>query len=251
MQESFELQAEQTRKAARSGDLDALEAAFHDIEKFAASDPDTYVRLVRIACDEAQSRVFADRDRARAVVQTAAVQAIDKAGDRMLDVQLQLLVTCLRLQQPPRYAWSNEWPLLRRNSATQWFNVWAKLNKSIDPRWSLNDPKRGIKPYYPPPNVPFDSGMNPDDIQDPTIREAYKAHQKKNQDLMEENKQQILSRKLKQEYQEKFKNYVACLYSVPPLDDQELNAFLKALGDAPMEMAVMGLVHNPQVACVE
>ena len=251
MIEPFELHAEKVRNAARSGDVHALEAALQDIGKFAKSAPEMYIRLVRIACDEAQSRIYPEPDRAKAAVQTAAANAIETAGDRMLDVQIHLLVTCLRVQRPPRYAWSNEWPGLRRNSAVQWFNVWGKLNRAIDPGWRLNDPNRGIKPYYPPPNVPFDSGMSPDDIQDPKIREAYKAHQKKNQELTEENKRQMALRKVKEEYQDKFKSYIACLYSVPPLEDQELTGFLKDLNDPTMESSVLGVVHNPRAACTE
>lgn len=245
MQSQYEQHVNQIRAASASGNLRALEATVADIEKtWAPSDPVSLVQLLRMACDEAHSHVFSDQLQARIAVKKWAETAVTKADKRQMDVQLHLLNSYLRIDDQGASARGSKWTEVRSASAAQWFKAWQDLEESIDPDWILNDPKLAIKPYVPPSNVPFDSGMSPDAMSDPKIREEYKAHLKRNQELTELNKQQQLLRRVQREYAQMFQDYIVSIYSTPPFDIEELKKLSAGLKDEPMRNRILQAVQE-------
>jgi hypothetical protein len=160
---------------------------------------------------------------------------------------MHLLRCCLKSEVPPngkRQVDNAAWQEERRRSAMLWVGVWRALEASIDPNWSLHDPKLEINPYIAPTGVPFRGGMDPNDIQDPRVREEYRAHIVKNRRLTEWNKQQQTARKLIQEYRNDVEAYLVSLCTAPPANTTELQRLLATLKDEEMRTRILGTVER-------
>jgi len=244
VQNQYDLYLAKIQQGSSSGDLNLVEATVFDADRtFGPSEPAALVRVLRAACDEVNSHRFTDQHRAQSLVEQWAVAAIRKANKAQIDVQIHLLTSFLRIRGSTKDMTPSNWAQKRQQSAELWFGVWRKLEEFIDPSWSLNDPKYAIKPYVPPAHVQFDSGMSPEDIQDPKIRREYEAHLLKNHELMEFNKGQLLGRKLKQEYSQTFEDYIVSLYSAQPFDPEGLGRFLVGLKDKDMKERILQSVR--------
>jgi hypothetical protein len=133
-----------------------------------------------------------------------------------------------------RYDKPNDFDLakIRRSDLERHLHCWKHLKDSLDPNW---DPEK--RPPSPKlvsmmliGKVPVViSGMSPDGIKDPVLREEYrKALDEANRKVMEFSNQSTLHRTI-QIYPKVTENYIIALYSIPPYNIDELK---ELLGDA-------------------
>jgi hypothetical protein len=243
MQDERERDLNQIRSACASNDLDKLKKATAEIARKARQSKDpAYVDHLRTACDAVSQCNLPDVETTRAMITELARLALQKADQTQLDTQLYLLTTYLRAALTPARLAKPEWPEQRKDSAALWLDVWRRVEGSIDPNWDPNDPKFAVKPFVPPPEIPFKSGMRPEDVKDPKARADYEAHIKKNAEITARNNEQRKLRKLKQEYFPQVVDYVAALYSAPPFRAEELRGLLAPLGGSDLNRAILAKV---------
>jgi hypothetical protein len=246
MDNNYEYDLNQIRIAVRSKDIDAVRETLVEIDqKWAQSDPISYVNLLRAACDEIRSQQFDGNVQAQSLLTKLATLAVEKADETQADVQLHLLVTCLRLHDRIAKLKPSEQPLERRASAALWLETWQKVEQLIDPEWDLNDPKNEVKPYGPPAGVVFPpGGAPPEAVKDPAIRAEYAAHLKKMEQISAKNKQQRMLRKVRTEYAGQVVDYITNLYSMPPFNIEELREQLAGLKYDDMRERILSAVSE-------
>ena len=208
-------------------------------KRFTESNLYSYINLLRAACDEIASCEFGDKTRARLLLKRYATLVLNKADNTQIDVQVHILTSYLRLEPKLISLLKSDFPVERGLSANLWLGVWNKVETMIDKGWSLNDPENEVRPFSPPPEIFFMSGMNPDDVNDPTVRAEYEKHLKKNKATSEKNKLQVKLRKIKTEYSQQVEGYIVNIYSTPPLNDQELREKLTHFKDGGMKTRIL------------
>ena len=120
----------------------------------------------------------------------------------------------------------NDWAAKRRGEVESWMVVWDRMEAAIAPDWDPNDlPMINVSP---PDGVSGNSGMSPDAIKDPALREEYKQAIEANNRKSKYYGEQYELRKLKKRFSESLVSYFTGTYSIAPYNDEELEAFLTA-----------------------
>jgi hypothetical protein len=245
MNETNQPYLEDVGRFCRENDIHGLEQmADALIEKASHETGQVPVSMVNALCAEiARSSFSNDSDeRKRFVVRRLASMALQKTDPSDVRSRLSILDGYLRVDAANRSFITNDWPSMRRLSAQQWLATWNDLEHEIDDKWALEAPKNSVRPYIPPGNIPFVSGMSPDGIKDPQIRAEYEAHLEKNRVISERNRRQQELRKLKAKYAPVVEAYLVGLYSESPTNRQELNELVTNVADETLRKHIQDAV---------
>lgn len=249
-QKEYERDLDQLKATCEASDLDIIEKTLDTLDrKWVQSNELLYVQLLRAACDEIAARGLRTTERGRRLVERLASQALGKADESQIDVQLHLLLSYLRLDDKLSQLGAGQRAQARKASAELWVSVWRRLESLTDPNWDPNDPRNAVVPYIPPPGVIFPpSGAPAEAVPDPKIRAEYEAHLKKNERIARGNYQQRMLRRLKQDYSGSVEEYLITIYSIPPPDREELKSCLVVIKDNAMRQKILSTVkenHKP------
>ena len=229
----------------KTRDLRGLEMLAKDVHaKRLDAGPECYGRVMVRLVQTLGSSSFGD-DRQYALEREFAVTAL---SDARLPVEVesdlvQHVWTPLRSMRRPL---GDKWSKQRVEEMTLWFHVWKRVVNAIDPQWDVA--KDAPKPIAFMEGVPA-IGMSPDQVQDPVLRERYKAA------IAEHNKQQqkwnaqIEARKREKSFSPIAERYIVRVYSTPPFNNEELSGYLdKHIGDAAIKQRILEQVRSNQDA---
>lgn len=236
---------EEVKRLCRENNIQGLEQMVDSLVEASANKArDVSGSLLSVLCVEiARSTVSSDSDeRKRLLVRRLASVALQETDSSDLFSRLGILDKCLRVDAANRGSITNDWPSMRRLSAQQWLTTWSDLEHEIDDKWALDAPENSIRPYIPPGNIPFVSGMSPEGIKDPDIRTEYEAHLEKNCAISERNRRQQELRKLKTKYEPVIEAYIVRLYSERPPDQKELHELLTNVADEALRKRIQDAV---------
>ena len=236
---------EEVKRLCRENNIQGLEQMVDSLVEASANKArDVSGSLLSVLCVEiARSTVSSDSDeRKRLLVRRLASVALQETDSSDLFSRLGILDKCLRVDAANRGSITNDWPSMRRLSAQQWLTTWSDLEHEIDDKWALDAPENSIRPYIPPGNIPFVSGMSPEGIKDPDIRTEYEAHLEKNCAISERNRRQQELRKLKTKYEPVIEAYIVRLYSERPPDRKELDELLTNVADEALRKRIQDAV---------
>jgi len=184
----------------------------------------------------------------RALSRAYARTALARGDQLSLDNQTVLVEFLLNARDESEDAARDTMPN-RSDDAVLALQVWKRLKDSIDPTFDpVKDTPRTV---MPPAGVPAAVGLSPDSINDPELREKYRA------ELAEERKrgdryvQQMSDRELDRTFSPKVEDGLVRLYSLPPSKLDELKAHLeKFVPDGDARERMMGRVEKNLRAAV-
>jgi hypothetical protein len=118
----------------------------------------------------------------------------------------------------------------RRRKMLLWLRGWEDLEGSIDPDFDPADvPFRNLSP----PGGRYRSGIRPDAIPEPDVREAYEALLERNRRKAEVYGEQTRLRRLRGQFRDRLREVAVRAYGPSPADVEDLTAVLDAAGIEP------------------
>jgi len=119
-----------------------------------------------------------------------------------------------------------EWANTRRTGAEKWFHAWQRSENAIDEDWDPNDiPDLNARLPKGVAGLSF-PGMPPELIKDPVLRAEYEAAIEKHSRKVKLRNEQIKLRNIRKQYSRIIRKYLVETYSIHPLNDDELQAFV-------------------------
>ncbi len=202
-----------------SRDFAALENLFGDVFSKKRK-PNDHFELVKEFCAVLNSVNFKNNRQAEILQRLAVKTVVD--FDNQLPVSLRVqLVRHIQLDHEYRREKLRgaEWATVRRDHLVLWLKAFEQLDKGIDRRFDFED--RPYKNLAPPGNN-YPSGVSPESIKEPEIREQYvkllKANAEKNERYMIQGE----LRSLEKAYLRELELNVVRAYSFEPISVEEI-----------------------------
>jgi hypothetical protein len=241
LQESFQLmQVESDRQLADAltdrKDWTSLDVAVVNLQlrrkslvrqqKWTPQDERSYIALMLYICGRLTS-VQVDRNRTSQMVSKYAADALQKSDNLSAAEEAGFVLMTF---QSFRYEFSRsqagqyneeEWTKYKAQQTQRWLHAAAKLNAAIDKNFDVKNPDNWPSLSVPVPKgsgVGFVSGISPEAIVDPALREKYKAAIKKNAEKSRRLQDQIRLKNLHQLFFPNLINVLIMAYSAPPRD---------------------------------
>lgn len=117
-----------------------------------------------------------------------------------------------------------EWQEARRTEAERWLRAWWRLEQAAS-----GDSSSTSLPFLnvsPPEGVPLPAGVAPSAIEDPVLRAEYEAAIEENRRNADKFNQRYKARQLQKTSWGTIENYLSQAYSIPPLNQRELEGLL-------------------------
>ncbi|MDD4890991.1 MAG: hypothetical protein PHU85_13805 [Phycisphaerae bacterium] len=119
-----------------------------------------------------------------------------------------------------------------RNTFVEYrLRVWRRVAAAIDPTWKENDPNNAVYANMAPPGGAYPSGVAPEGIKEPEIRQAYEKLLAENHRKAKRNNQQITARRNADTWRKRALGVdMVSLYGKGPVTDEDwemLKAYLR------------------------
>lgn len=224
------IRALEFKKGITDYDAESEKMAATIRDKWATRNREAYVQLVLELCGLISSGQFGETRR-HGLNRKYALALLQNPDAVPVETEIRLTGHVGSDTTLPSGPQGQDWIERRRVDVKAHLHAWKRLNDGIDPNW---DPKD--RPMFHPPlpkGVNGPSGVAPEAIKDPTLRAEYERAIALNSAKAKRFNEQYSRRNLRKSYTRQIERLITNSYSKPPLDENEMEEFLKTFVSDP------------------
>jgi hypothetical protein len=208
----------------KTNNLEKYERFADEIQdKWKEKNKEHYAHLMLKVCGPLSSGNFKD-DRRYEMARRYALAALEKPQEISVDAELELTGHVVTLMIGPDAPKGQIWEELRRKDVEIRLHAWRRLLDSIDPEWDPNEVIQGPNAVAAELGLP--GSVDPQSIENPTLRAEYEAAIEANRQKIENYNEQNKLHKWFKRYPKRAEEYIVQAYSIAPYNNEELVKYL-------------------------